>query len=193
MFELLLEKIKEHVVITDEEFDFCKTLFIPKKLRKRQYLLQEGDVNKYTSFVEKGMLRTYTVDEKGNEPILQFSFEGWWVADLYSFLTDEPSKYNIEAMEDCELLLITKPSWDIMLDKVPALERYFRILIQNSLIATQQRLMGSISETAQEKYSKLINNFPGCLQRVPQHMIASYLGITPETLSRIRGQMAIKK
>ena len=193
MFELLLEKIKEHVVITDEEFDFCKTLFIPKKLRKRQYLLQEGDVNKYTSFVEKGMLRTYSVDEKGNEPILQFSFEGWWVADLYSFLTDEPSKYNIEAMEDCELLLITKPSWDIMLDKVPALERYFRILIQNSLIATQQRLMGSISETAQEKYSKLINNFPGCLQRVPQHMIASYLGITPETLSRIRGQMAIKK
>jgi CRP-like cAMP-binding protein len=193
MFELLLEKIKEHIVITDEEFDFCKTLFIPKKLRKRQYLLQEGDVNKYTSFVEKGMLRTYTVDEKGNEPILQFSFEGWWVADLYSFLTDEPSKYNIEAMEDCELLLITKPSWDIMLDKVPALERYFRILIQNSLIATQQRLMGSISETAQEKYSKLINNFPGCLQRVPQHMIASYLGITPETLSRIRGQMATKK
>jgi CRP-like cAMP-binding protein len=193
MFELLLQKIKEHVVITDEEFDFCKTLFIPKKLRKRQYLLQEGDVNKYTSFVEKGMLRTYSVDEKGNEPILQFSFEGWWVADLYSFLTNEPSKYNIEAMEDCELLLITKPSWDIMLDKVPALERYFRILIQNSLIATQQRLMGSITETAQEKYTKLINNFPGCLHRVPQHMIASYLGITPETLSRIRGQMATKK
>ena len=193
MFELLLQKIKEHVVITDEEFDFCKTLFIPKKLRKRQYLLQEGDVNKYTSFVEKGMLRTYSVDEKGNEPILQFSFEGWWVADLYSFLTNEPSKYNIEAMEDCELLLITKPSWDTMLDKVPALERYFRILIQNSLIATQQRLMGSITETAQEKYTKLINNFPGCLHRVPQHMIASYLGITPETLSRIRGQMATKK
>ncbi len=193
MFELLLEKIREHVVITDEEFDFCKTLFIPKKLRKRQYLLQEGDVNKYTSFVEKGMLRTYSVDEKGNEPILQFSFEGWWVADLYSFLTNEPSKYNIEALEDCELLLITKPSWDTMLDKIPALERYFRILIQNSLIATQQRLMGSISETAQEKYTKLIDNFPGCLHRVPQHMIASYLGITPETLSRIRGQMATKK
>lgn len=193
MFELLLQKIKEHVVITDEEFDFCKTLFIPKKLRKRQYLLQEGDVNKYTSFVEKGMLRTYSVDEKGNEPILQFSFEGWWVADLYSFLTNEPSKYNIEAMEDCELLLITKPSWDIMLDKVPALERYFRILIQNSLIATQQRLMGSITETAQEKYTKLINNFPGCLHRVPQHMIASYLGITRETLSRVRAQIAGRK
>ena len=193
MFELLLQNIKEHVVITDEEFNFCKTLFIPKKLRKRQYLLQVGDVCKYISFVEKGMLRTYSVDDKGNEPILQFSFEGWWVADLYSFLTNEPSNYNIEALEGCELLLVTKTSWDTMLDKIPALERYFRILIQNSLIATQRRLMGSISETAQEKYTKLIDNFPGCLHRVPQHMIASYLGITPETLSRIRGQMATKK
>jgi CRP-like cAMP-binding protein len=193
MFELLSQSIKEKVSITDAEFDFCKTLFIPKKLRKRQYLLQEGDVCKYTAFVEKGMLRTFTIDEKGNEPILQFSPEGWWVADLYSFLTDEPSLYNIESLEDCELLLITKPSWDILLQKIPAFERYFRILIQNNLIATQRRLMSSISETAEEKYTKLINTFPGCIQRVPQHMIASYLGITRETLSRIRGQMASRK
>ena len=193
MFELLSQSIKERVSITEEEFNFCKTLFLPKKLRKRQYLLQEGDVCKYTAFVEKGMLRTYTVDEKGNEPILQFSSEGWWVADLYSFLTNEPSLFNMEALEDCELLLITKPSWDILLEKIPAFERYFRILIQNNLIATQRRLMGSMSETAEEKYIKLTNNFPGCIQRVPQHMIASYLGITRETLSRIRGQMAARK
>lgn len=193
MFELFLKSITEHISITEEEFEFCKTLFIPKKLRKKQYLLQEGDVCRYTSFVEKGMLRTFTVDEKRNEPILQFSFEGWWIADLYSFLTEEPSIYNVEAIENCELLLITKPSWDILLEKVPAFERYFRILIQNSLIATQRRLMSSLSETAEEKYTKLIENFPTCLQRVPQHMIASYLGITPETLSRIRGQMAARK
>jgi CRP-like cAMP-binding protein len=193
MFELLLQSIKERVTISEEEFNFCKTLFIPKKLRKRQFLLQEGDVCKYTSFVEKGMLRTYTVDEKGNEPILQFSSEGWWIADLYSFLTDEPSHYNIEALEDCELLQITKPSWEILLEKIPVFERYFRILIQNNLIATQRRLMGAMSETAEEKYLKLIDNFPGCLQRVPQHMIASYLGITRETLSRIRKQLATKK
>ena len=193
MFEVLLQSIREKISISKEEFDFCKTLFIPKKLRKRQYLLQEGDVCKYTSFVEKGILRTYTVDEKGNEPILQFSMEGWWIADIYSFLTNEPSPYNIEALEECELLLITKPSWDILLEKVPAFERYFRILIQNNLIATQRRLMSSLSETAEEKYTKLINNFPGCLQRVPQHMIASYLGITPETLSRIRSQIAARK
>ena len=193
MFELLQKSVREKVSVTEEEFNFCKTLFIPKKLRKKQYLLQEGDVCKYTSFVEKGMLRMFTVDEKGNEPILQFSSEGWWVADLYSFLTDEPSNYNIEALEDCELLLITKESWDILLEKIPAFERYFRLLIQNSLIATQRRLMSSISETAEEKYLKLIDNFPGCIQRVPQHMIASYLGITRETLSRVRSQMAMKK
>ncbi|MEO6894181.1 MAG: Crp/Fnr family transcriptional regulator [Ginsengibacter sp.] len=193
MFELFSEKVRQQISITDEEFEYCKTLFIPKKLRKRQYLLQEGDVCRYTAFVEKGMLRTFTVDEKGNEPILQFSFEGWWIADLYSFLTEEPSLYNIEALENCELLLITKPSWDNLLEKVPAFERYFRILIQNNLIATQRRLMSSLSESAEEKYRKLIDNFPGCLQRVPQHMIASYLGITPETLSRIRGQIASAK
>ena len=193
MFELFLASVKEHISITDEEFEFCKTLFIPKKLRKRQFLLQEGDVCRYTAFVEKGMLRTFTVDDKGNEPILQFSMEGWWVTDLYSYLTDEPSRYNIEALEDCELLLITKPSWNVLLEKVPAFERYFRILIQNNLIATQRRLISSLSESAEEQYSKLIATFPTCLQRVPQHMIASFLGITPETLSRIRSQMAARK
>jgi len=193
MFELLLQSIEEKISISKEEFDFCKTLFIPKKLRKKQYLLQEGDVCRYTAFVEKGMLRTFTVDEKGNEPILQFSMEGWWIADLYSFLTEEHSIYNIEALEECELLLITKENWEVLLAKVPAFERYFRLLIQNNLIATQRRLMSSLSESAEEKYTKLINNFPGCIQRVPQHMIASYLGITPETLSRIRAQMAARK
>ncbi len=193
MYELLYKKITETISITDEEFDFCKTLFLPKKLRKRQYLLQDGDVNKYTAFVSKGLLRSYTVDEKGNEHILQFAFEGWWMGDLYSFLTDEPSSFNIEALEACELLLITKPSWELLLNKIPAFERYFRILIQNNLIATQKRLMGSLSKSAEEKYVNLINTFPACLQRVPQHMIASYLGITPETLSRIRGQMAARK
>ena len=193
MFELFLKNVKEHISISEDEFEFCKTLFIPKKLRKRQYLLQEGDVCRYTAFVEKGMLRTFTVDDKGNEPILQFSMEGWWVTDLYSFLADEPSRYNIEALEDCELLLITKPSWNILLEKVPAFERYFRILIQNNLIATQRRLISSMTETAEEQYTKLIASFPTCLQRVPQHMIASFLGITPETLSRIRSQMAARK
>lgn len=193
MYDLLHKKISETIAITDEEFEFCKTLFIPKKLRKRQYLLQEGDVNKYTAFVSKGILRSFTIDDKGTEHILQFAFEGWWMGDLYSFLTEEPSMFNMEALENCELLLITKPSWELLLKKVPAFERYFRILVQNNLIATQRRLMGTFSETAEQKYTKLINNFPGCFNRIPQHMIASYLGITRETLSRIRGNIAARK
>lgn len=193
MYELLHHKINEIISITEEEFSFCKTLFLPKKLRKRQYLLQEGGVCKYTAFVEKGILRTYSVDDKGNEHILQFSMEGWWLSDLYSFLTNESSLFNIEALEDCELLLITKTSWDLLLEKIPAFERYFRILIQNNLIVTQRRLMGTLSETAEQKYIKLIHIYPDCLQRVPQHMIASYLGITRETLSRVRSQIAARK
>jgi CRP-like cAMP-binding protein len=192
MYDLLHKKISESIAITDDEFKYCISLFLPKKLRKRQYLLQEGDVCKYTAFVSKGLLRTYTIEEKGTEHILQFAMEGWWMADLYSFLTDEPSNFNMEALEDCELLLITRPSWDLLLTKIPAFERFFRVLIQNNLIATQRRLIGSMSETAEEKYLKLLNTYPDCVQRVPQHMIASYLGITRETLSRIRSQIAAR-
>lgn len=193
MFELLYKKLSAHVALSEADFDFCKTLFQPKKLRKKRLLLGEDDVCKYTAFVEKGLLRSYVIDDKGSEHILQFSMEGWWVADLASFLTGEPSGYNIEALEDCELLLITKPSWDILLDKIPAFERYFRTLIQNNLIATQKRLMASFSDTAEEKYLHLIQTCPDILQRVPQHMIASYLGITRETLSRVRGKLATQK
>ena len=190
MFEFLHSKITENIEISEAEFDFAKTLFIPKKLRKKRFLFGEGDICKYTVFVEKGLLRSFTVDDKGGEHILQFSLAGWWSADLYSFLTGEPSPYYVEAVEDSELLLITKPSWDLLLKEVPAFERYFRILIQNNLIATQRRLIGSFSETAEEKYNRLLKEFPDIVQRVPQHMIASYIGITRETLSRIRSQIA---
>ena len=193
MYELLRQKFDESIHLTDEEFEFCKTLFQPKKLRKKQYLLQEGDVCKYTIFVEKGILKSYTIDKKGNEHILQFAMEGWWIGDLYSFFTGLPSVYNIDALEECELLLITQPNWDILLERVPKLERFFRILIQNNLVATQKRLMGSFSETAEKKYQNLMNSFSDCFQRVPQHMIASYLGITRETLSRIRNNISKKK
>lgn len=190
MFDFLQKKVAENINITNEEFEFAKTLFIPKKLRRKRFLLQDGDPCIYTTFVEKGLLRSYTIDEKGNEHILQFGMQGWWMGDLYSFLTGEPSEYNIEALEDSELLLITKPSWDLLLEEVPAFERYFRILIQNNLIATQRRLMRTMTTTAEERYQKLLLDFPDIVQRVPQHMIASYIGITRETLSRLRSQLA---
>ena len=189
MFELLYKNIYEKINLTEDEFNYCKTLFLPKKLRKRQYILQEGDVCKYQAFVEKGILRSYSIDERGNEHILQFASEGWWIADLSSFLTGEPSVFNIDALEDAELLLITKPSWELLMQKIPRLEHYFRILIQNHLISTQKRLMQSLSEQAEERYIRFSKTYPECMQRVPQHMIASYLGISRETLSRIRKQL----
>lgn len=193
MFALLYKKINEIVVVNEAEFEELKKLFIPKKLRKRQYFLQEGDVCKYQAFVAKGILRSYTIDEKGAEHVLQFASEGWWLADLSSYLTGEPSAFNMDALEDAELLLISKQSWEEAMQKVPQLERYFRILIQNHLVATQKRLMQSLAETAEEKYIKFSNTYPDCMQRVPQHMIASYLGVTRETLSRLRKNMAIRK
>ena len=193
MFELLFQKFDEKIQLTEEEKLLSKSFFIPKKLRKKQYLLQEGDVCKYVAFVEKGILRQYKVDDKGNEHILQFAFEGWWIADHYSFLTGEPSLYNIDALEDCELLLLTKQAEEQLLEKLPKFERFFRLLLQNNLIATLQRLESSLSGTAEEKYNQLIQSCPTLAERIPQHMIASFLGITPETVSRIRKQMSLRK
>jgi CRP-like cAMP-binding protein len=193
MFELLFRSFDEKIELSEEEKELCKTFFTPKKLRKRQYILQEGDVCKNIAFVEKGMLRSYSIDEKGNEHIVQFAFEGWWISDQYSFLTGEPAQYNIDALEDSELLLLSKQAEEQLLRKMPKLERYFRILLQNSLIAMQKRLISSFSESAEERYNKLIEVCPSIPRRVPQHMMASFLGITPETLSRIRKQVAGSK
>jgi CRP-like cAMP-binding protein len=193
MFELLFQKFDERIQLTEAEKELSRKFFTPKKLRKRQYLLQEGDVCKYVAFVEKGLLRSYTVNERGQEHITQFAFEGWWIADQFSFLTGEPSTYNIDALEDCELLLLSKPSEDELLEKIPKFERYFRILLQKSLIATQRRLASSLSQTAEERYNELISVCPETLpHRIPQHMLASFLGITPETFSRIRRQHTLK-
>jgi len=192
MFEILFQKLDEKIELTAEEKLLCKSFFIPKKLRKRQYILQEGDVCKYLAFVEKGMLRSYTIDDKGNEHIMQFAFEGWWISDQFSFLTGQPAIYTIDALEDSELLLLSKSAEEQLLQQIPKFEKFFRILLQNSLIATQTRLISSLSQRAEERYQQLVNGCPTILQRVPQHMMASFLGITPETLSRIRKQLTAK-
>src|SRR5437773_8209239 len=149
MFELLFQKFDEKIGLTEEEKELSRSFFITKKVRKKQYLLQEGDVCKYIAFVEKGLLRSYTVNDKGSEHIMQFAFEGWWISDQYSFLTGEPSEYNIDALEDSELLLLTRQAEEQMLEKIPKLERFFRLLLQNHLIAMQRRLVSSLSHSAE--------------------------------------------
>ena len=194
MFDLLFQHLDEKIKLTEQEKELCPSFFIPKKLRKKQYLLQQGDVAKYVAFVEKGLLRSYKVDEKGYEHITQFAFEGWWISDMLSFLTSQPSEMDIDALEDSELLLLTNQAYDALMDKIPKFERYFRILLQNSLIATQKRLVSNMSQTAEERYDELVAACPTTLpQRIPQHMLASFLGIKPETLSRIRKKKAMTK
>ena len=186
MFEVLFSKIEEKIKLSDSEKDICKSLFSPKKLRRRQYILQQDDICKNLIFVEKGILRSYSVDTRGNEHILQFAPEGWWISDIFSFLTGEAAVYNIEAIEDSELLLISNSSLDELYERVPKFERYFRLLSQANMVATHRRLTASLSDSADEKYIRLLSAYPNIVARVPQHMIASYLGITPETLSRVR-------
>lgn len=189
MAHTLEKNINQTIEVSLKELEYVKSLFLKKKLNKNEAILKAGEICSYTIFVEKGLLRSYSLDEKGKEYILQFTPEGRWTADLYSFFSGEISNYFIEALEDSELLLLTNAKWDILLREIPAFERYFRILIQNNLITTQQRLINTISSKAQERYLKLIQIFPDINQKVPQHMIASYLGITRETLSRIRSQI----
>lgn len=193
MFDLFFTHINQKVALSEAEQQVVKTFFTPKKLRKRQYLLQEGEPCKYLAFVEKGILRSYNIDNKGVEHIIHFAMEGWWMGDIYSFLSGEPSGYNIDAIEDAELLMITLDGFEQMMVKVPRMERYFRILFQNNIISKERRLISSISYSAEEKYLRLAESSPELLQRIPLNLVASYLGITPETLSRIRKKLAQKK
>jgi CRP-like cAMP-binding protein len=193
VYEQLLKTVQQKVTLTSDEAELLKQFFTLKKVRKRQYMLNEGEVCKYNLFVAKGLLRSFGVEENGYEQVVQFAVEGWWISDLNSFFSGDVAVYNIEALEDCELLLLTRQSMDKMLEKLPKMERYFRLLMQNHIVALRQRIIASQRHSAEERYIRLIEGFPTILARVPQQYIASYLGMTPETLSRVRKQISEQK
>ncbi|MEP7110790.1 MAG: Crp/Fnr family transcriptional regulator [Ferruginibacter sp.] len=192
MYELFFNNLNKKVPLTGEEEEEIKRYLTPKKLRKKQYLLQEGDPCKYIAFIEKGALKAYSVDDKGNEHIIQFGLEGWIISDLYSFLTGEPATYNIDAIEDAELVLISKSAHEELLQKIPKYETFTRLNITGAYLAMQKRLTSIIGSSLEERYTNFTALYPNIVQRVPQHMIASYMGLTPETLSRVR-QKIIRK
>ena len=188
MYELIISNVSRHIQLTDEEKKFFLSLLKHRKLRKKQYLFQAGEICRHEYFVTKGLLRAYTVDDKGQEHIAMFAMEEWWISDLYSFLTNTPATQHIDALEDSEIFSIEKPDLEKLYQEIPKFERFFRILLQNAFIANQQRVLSSISQTAEEQYHAFIKKYPTLEQRIPQHQIASFLGITPETISRIRRQ-----
>jgi len=192
MFEILKEYISQKTILTEAEYAQIEAVCIYKKLRKRQYLLQEGDVWKYNAFITKGLMRFYSVDESGRENIVSFAKENWWTGDRASLLTGEPSKNNIDAIEDTELILITKTNFDKLCQEIPALNDMVNAIINKSFITSQNRIHAAIAFTAEQKYLDFVKKYPDLLLRVPQAMIASYLGITPETLSRVRKETAKK-
>jgi CRP-like cAMP-binding protein len=173
-------------LLSEDDKHLLVAHFKPRKLRKRQYFLQEGDVCKYIGFIVKGSARTFTVDEKGHEHILKLALENWWLADFESFYLLTPSRFNIEALENLEVLQSTNAQIEEFLKHIPAFSAMSNVISQNNTIATQKRMQAAMIYTAEERYEDLISNYPQFLQRFPQNMIASYLGLSPETLSRLK-------
>lgn len=190
MHKNLLVYINQHATspLTSDEEALVVAAFQPKKIRKKQYFLQEGDVCKYVGFIVKGAMRQYSVDDKGVEHIVQLYIENYWASDRESAVMLAPSNYNIDAWEDTELLVARVADMQDLIEKIPSFGQMTRLMDQRSFIASQRRLNSTISNTAEKRYEEFADRHPQFIQRFPQHLIASFLGITKETLSRIRKQ-----
>lgn len=186
---LLLSNIARHIPLTTAETDFFISLLTPKSLKAGDFLLREGEICRYQSFITSGALKTYYTDDEGNEHIIDFLVEEWWADDLYSFLTSTTAACNIKALENTELLQISKKNLELLYGKVPKFERFFRILFQNAYISQKNQINSMLSGTAEERYALLLKKKPYAVKRFSQKDIASYLGITPQFFSAMKKKM----
>lgn len=185
-FKKLIEQLTRGVEITEKEQELIISLHQVKKIKKGEVLLMEGTICLWSSLVIEGLFRSYYIDNTGKEFTLNFSTKGWWVADVNSFINKSPATYNIVAIEDSTILQISYDNLQLLYQKLPKLEPIFRRDIQQSYAFLQNRLYSYMSKTGGDRYEEFINQYPNLEQRVPQYMIASYLGITAEFLSKIR-------
>ncbi|MCR1025158.1 Crp/Fnr family transcriptional regulator [Cellulophaga baltica] len=190
MYSEIDHNISKHVSFTSEELKIFHALLEEKSVSKKEFLLKEGDFCDFEGFVLKGCLRKYYINENGMEVIVQFAIEDSWISDIASFSEHKPSHFFIEALEDCKLLILNPSKKEELLSKIPKFERVFRILVQRNLSVTQDRLVNTIAKTAPEKYLDFLEHYPSILQRVAQHYIASYLGISAEFLSKVRTRLS---
>jgi CRP-like cAMP-binding protein len=192
MYELLRRHFNKYVQLSEEEFQRSVSYFTHKKFRKHQYILQAGEISRFETYILSGCTRIFEVDDQGREHILQFGVEDWWVGDMYSFLTVTRSNLNIDCVEDTEVLQITLENQDRLCSDVPQLERHFRKLVQHAYCASIERISSNLSKPALQRYEDFIRKYPHIGERIPNHYIASYLGIAPQSLSRLRSQRAGK-
>jgi CRP-like cAMP-binding protein len=188
MYHTLLSYIENYSTtpLTGGDIELIKSKFTPKKIRKGQYFLQEGEICRSAAFIVKGAMRQYSIDDNGVEHIIQLTIENWWAVDRESFLTLAPSQYNIDAWEDTDVLVLRKTDYFDHLVNIPAMVEMLRLMDERHAYANQKRLHSALNDTAERRYFNLINTHPEFIQRFPQYLIASYLGVSKETLSRLR-------
>lgn len=186
----LIEYFNKNLKLHDEEISFLKEVFTLRQVKRRQFILQEGDVCKHNTFVVEGCFRMYYVDEDAKEHNLQFAIENWWIGDIGSFHSDEPSKLYVEAIENSTILQIGKEDQLKLFEDYPKFNRIFRVLAENAMVSAQRRILHNISSTAEERYLDFVKRYPQFFNRISNAQIASYLGVTPEFLSAIRKKIA---
>ncbi|MBO0322238.1 Crp/Fnr family transcriptional regulator [Muricauda sp. CAU 1633] len=192
MYDDLIHNIKELVPLNERDVQLVKAAFRPVNLKKKEFLLQIGEPSNHMRFIAEGCVKLYNIDETGKEHILQFGIKGWWVNDLYAYLTQKPAKFFMQAITDSLVLQIHRDQLDTLFDQVHMMDRFFRIKTQHGYVALQERTINSMSQSAEERYSEFIKKYRVMEQQIPQYMIASYLGITPEHLSALRKNLARK-
>ncbi len=183
----LIKDISKHLMLSQEEISIFKNFWIERTFQKGDFLLRNGDVSRYDNFVVSGVLKAFYINSgNGKEEILYFAIDNWWASDLASFAKQEPSIYNIQAIEKTTVLQINYHSFQNLLLRIPALERYFRIILEGYLGALQRRIIENNVYDAEYRYFEFLKMYPDIASKIPQYLIASYLGVSPEFISRIR-------
>ena len=189
---LLLQNISKHVDLTSQEEELLLSLTSTETFKAKTILLNAGEISKQTYFVNTGILRSFNINDNIIEHVLHFACEGWWIGDMYSYIAEKPGNLFIEVLEDAEVVIITKENHQKLYQEIPKLERFFRILAENSLVSHQERLMDNLSLTAEERFEKFCSKYPTLIQKVPQKHIASYIGVTPEFFSKMKARLLKK-
>lgn len=189
---LLIDNILKHVALTPQEQELFLSKTETHHYKAKTILLNAGEVCKNSYFVNSGVLRSFNINDNIVEHVMSFACQGWWISDMYSLISQKPGNLFIEVIEDAEVVLLSKENQEQLYHDIPKLERFFRILTENALVANQQRIMDNLSLSAEERFEKFSKKYPSLMQQVPQKQIASYIGVTPEFFSKMKSKMLRK-